>query len=121
MTRRLQIIWDAVHGVLDWWKYRKRLKTVAAEELPEELERRCLYILGGTRPWSVALRCPCGCGEEIQLSLLRNDSPRWKLRVDHGNLPTLSPSVWRTKGCRSHFFLRQGSIVWCGASGKVSN
>ncbi|MGC9948815.1 MAG: DUF6527 family protein [Bryobacteraceae bacterium] len=75
-----------------------------------------MYVLGGTHPWSAVLLCPCGCDDRIHLSLLRDDSPRWSLRVDNGKLPSLSPSVWRTKGCRSHFFLRQGRIDWCKAA-----
>jgi len=26
---------------------------------------------------------------------------------------TLKPSVWRTKGCRSHFLVRNSRIDWC--------
>ncbi|MFX8036043.1 DUF6527 family protein [Acinetobacter baumannii] len=35
------------------------------------------------------------------------------MTVDESNFPTLSPSIWRSKGCRSHFFVREGLIVWC--------
>lgn len=38
--------------------------------------------------------------------------PRWSLEVDAQGLPTLRPSVWLTGGCRSHFFLRKGKIIW---------
>ncbi|WP_371417153.1 DUF6527 family protein, partial [Granulicella sp. L60] len=30
------------------------------------------------------MKCPCGCGEDIHLSILKSDSPRWNLRVDRG-------------------------------------
>jgi hypothetical protein len=36
-----------------------------------------------------------------------------KLQLARGYLKTLSPSVWRTTGCRSHFIFRRGRVVWC--------
>jgi hypothetical protein len=103
---------DAVRKALHPLIYRDRLRGVAIDELPDSLVKRRLYLIGNSVPWSAALLCPCGCGEVIQLSLLPDDSPSWSVSLDRDGLPTLSPSVWRTKGCRSHFFLKQGSIVW---------
>lgn len=83
-------------------------------ELPEKLQNDRLYVIGNESfPWAVVMLCPCGCGAVIQLSLLETDSPRWRLAVDRKDLATLSPSVHRTKGCKSHFFLRAGQIAWC--------
>ncbi len=48
----------------------------------------------------------------IQLSLLETGSPRWRLSVDRKGVPTLAPSVHRTRGCKSHFFPRAGRIDW---------
>ncbi|WP_338341959.1 DUF6527 family protein [Shinella sp. WSC3-e] len=42
--------------------------------------------------------------------------PRWDIAVDAKGRPTLRPSVWRNTGCKSHFWLRSGRIVWCGNS-----
>lgn len=82
-------------------------------ELPDKLQDRRLYVIGDLEPWSVAMLCPCGCRSVIQLSLLKTDSPRWRLSFDRKRLPTLAPSVHRTRDCRSHFFLRAGQIDWC--------
>ena len=62
--------------------------------------------------WHVALVCPCGCGATIALNVLPDASPRWRL-YESADGPTLSPSVWRTTGCRSHFILRRGGVIWC--------
>ena len=112
MKRIFQKARNAVRKALQPWIQRDRLRSVAVDELPDSLAQRRLYLIGSGVPWSAALMCPCGCGEVIQLSLLPDDSPSWTVSFDREGLPTLSPSVWRTKGCRSHFFLRHGAIVW---------
>jgi len=94
----------------------RRTPTYAIErsrELPDRLKPRKIYLLGTPEPWSAALLCPCGCQQTIQISLLKNDSPSWRLRLNKRGQPSLSPSVWRKKGCRSHFFLTSGRIIWC--------
>ncbi len=45
--------------------------------------------------------------------LLAGVKPRWDLEIDDKGLPTLHPSTWVNDGCRAHFFLRSGLIVWC--------
>jgi hypothetical protein len=104
---------NTVRKALQPWIHRDRLRSVAVDELPDSLAQRRLYLIGSGIPWSAALICPCGCGQVIHLSLLPDDSPSWAVSFDRDGLPTLSPSVWRTKGCRSHFFLRHGRIAWC--------
>jgi hypothetical protein len=95
----------------------KRLPQVEAEfveEIPDELVRDRLYLIGeNDHYWCAAMRCPCGCGARIQLSLVENDDPRWQFRIDRRKRPSLFPSVWRTVGCHSHFILRQGGVIWC--------
>ena len=88
-----------------------RVKFVA--DLPDHLERHTLYAIGEEAPWSAAMICPCGCRSMIQMSLLPDDSPRWKMTISPLGLLTMAPSIWRTADCRAHFFLRRGHIVWC--------
>lgn len=90
-------------------------RTVRVEELPEQPAKRTLYILGeGEHQWFVAMICPCGCGEVLQMGILADARPRWTVSVDANGIPSLSPSVWRQVGCKSHFFLIRGQIQWCG-------
>lgn len=88
---------------------------------PDELLPESVYAIGENgHLWHVVLLCPCGCGATIALNVLPDDSPRWTLH-ETPNGPTLSPSVWRTTGCRSHFILRRGEVIWChGRPGDVS-
>jgi hypothetical protein len=94
------------------WITKNYWRIVRVDELPDVLKQRSLYLIGDGAPWSAALLCPCGCRDVIQLSLLHGDSPRWRLSLDGDELPTLVPSIRRTQGCRSHFFLRHGRVVW---------
>lgn len=68
--------------------------------------------------WAL-FRCPSGCGEVINLSLRPPQVPKWRLSQTDDGLPSLYPSVWRNKGCMSHFWVEEGRIVWCRDSGLV--
>ncbi|WP_318030080.1 DUF6527 family protein [Rhizobium ruizarguesonis] len=61
----------------------------------------------------VGMRCPCGCGDTIELLVAAETKPRWDVTIDEVRRPTLHPSVWRQKGCRSHFWIRRGRVHWC--------
>ena len=92
----------------------RRYRVLFADELPDDISPFELHAIGRGQPWLAAFKCPCGCGSIIQLSLLTYDSPRWALNVENDGTGTLSPSVWRSQGCRSHFFVKRGMIIWCG-------
>jgi hypothetical protein len=84
------------------------------ESLPPRLEERKLYLIGDDEcEWEAAMRCPCGCGATIHLSLAQDSSPSWGVRRYRNGTVSLLPSVWRTVGCRSHFILYKGRILWC--------
>lgn len=90
---------------------------VRVEDAQDEVKPSVIYIIGDTHaPWAASFLCPCGCGETISLSLIPTDRPSWHARIQKDGLITLSPSIWRTKGCRSHFFIRNGRVVWAKAA-----
>ncbi len=104
--------WDALRS---WLRRRPApLKAVRVEELPEELDGKTLYTVGEAEHlWFAAMVCPCGCGETLYMNLLPDERPRWELTEHSDGTASLTPSVWRVKGCRSHFWLRHGMIEWC--------
>ena len=102
-----------------WWSFidllrpRDAYATKTTSEFPDRLDAKCVYLIGdGSVPWFAALLCPCGCSALIRLSLLDGDRPRWRARRHFTGTVTLEPSIWRKRGCRSHFFVRRGRIVW---------
>lgn len=93
---------------------RRRLVIHADDSLPAVLPARDLVVAReATEDWAAGMHCPCGCGDVLELMLIPEARPRWRLSIDRKQRPTLSPSVWRDTGCRSHFWLRQGRVVWC--------
>jgi Family of unknown function (DUF6527) len=106
VPRQLVTLWP--------WRKPKLFHGIRVEELPEKLDKGKVYLAGeGEHLWAAAMVCPCGCGELIELNLLKQARPCWSVQEHADGTITLAPSVWRQKGCRSHFLLRRGRIDWC--------
>ncbi|MDP1748529.1 MAG: DUF6527 family protein [Reyranella sp.] len=85
----------------------------------EALPPGIIYVVGGPtyQKWAF-LKCPCGCGEPIMLSLSEKKRPRWHIDTDWFGRPTVKPSVWQTAGCYSHFWIKKGRIHWTADTGR---
>lgn len=89
-------------------------KTIYSNDIPSNLSEKVIYIVEENGFKSFALMsCPCGCRERIQLPLFKSSKPMWRLNEHTNGSVSLHPSVWRTKGCTSHFFFKKGDIRWC--------
>ena len=87
--------------------------TVHANELPDNLRRRTIYLIGENNFfWFAGLLCPCGCESVIQLNLIPEVRPRWLFEEHADGTVSLTPSIWSRRGCGSHYFLKRGLIVW---------
>ncbi|WP_311665547.1 DUF6527 family protein [Paraburkholderia sp. WSM4177] len=108
-------------NIRKWWRNalarirpRRRLRVIEGDSLPSRLPRRDLILMRDDgEDWCVGMRCPCGCGHAIELLVVAEGRPRWDIEVDANGAPTLKPSVWMQRGCRSHFWVREGRIHWC--------
>jgi len=104
-----------------WWRRlvavltpRRSLTVVQGDMLPSRLPIWDLALArDDDEDWAVGLRCPCGCGQRLEMMLLKEVRPRWDVSLDRRGHVTLHPSVWVREGCRSHFWVRAGKIVWC--------
>jgi len=96
-------------GRLDF-KYRYMQEWPDISAIPE----RTVIIVGSKEKtkWAL-LKCPCGCQDVLNLSLMKSVSPNWRTIIDKTERITLEPSLWKNGGCRSHFFIRRGKIIWC--------
>ncbi len=112
-VKRCRAAWEWLSS---HWGYDLRVVDLAGEEIPAAIpSKKLICMLDEGEPWVAAMACPCGCGDVIELMLLEGAKPRWDLIVDRG-LPTLTPSVWRNVGCRSHFWVKRGHIHWVRAA-----
>lgn len=119
-----------------FWNWLRRLAPAKRQEPPrpirfagiETLDRapKNREILGdkfyvvvtrSRQHWALFM-CPCGCGEVITLSLQKVHDPHWVVRKSRDSRPTLRPSVWRDRGCYSHFWVSDGRIYWVGNTGR---
>lgn len=92
---------------------RRRVIVVEGDTPPLKLPKRNLILAReNNEDWAVAFFCPCGCGKWIELLLLKEAKPNWSIHVDQKNIPAFHPSVLLQKGCKSHFWLRNGKIEW---------
>jgi hypothetical protein len=100
-------LWEAITP-------RRALRVVEGDSLPAKLPYRNLVLAREDgEDWCVGLRCPCGCGQRLEMMLLKSVKPRWDVTLDLRGRVTLHPSVWLRTGCRSHFWIRAGKVVWC--------
>lgn len=91
----------------------RRWRVERVSDEPEMVMPRVLYLVGEAQPWVAVFQCPCGCEKSIWLNLLKEHRPRWNVTVNQNGCPTISPSINRRVGCRSHFLLMNGRIRWC--------
>lgn len=92
------------------------------DNLPDDMPALTVLVThDDSEPWSAGLLCPCGCGDTIELPLFPEADQRWSIHINKQSRPTLHPSIWRKKGCRSHFFLREGLVMWCSDSRSLQN
>jgi hypothetical protein len=97
-----------------WCARPQRLAIVEGDSLPDVLPHGAVVLAREDNDdLCVGMRCPCGCGDKLELMLLREVKPHWTLTRDTQGLPTLHPSVWRRTGCKAHFWMRSGKVVWC--------
>lgn len=106
----------AVIGLVAWLRSRQPepFRAIFVDEFPDSLRPRTIYIAGELgHLWAASMVCPCGCGDMIQLNLLPQVRPCWQVEAQDDGTVSITPSVWRQQGCRSHFFVRRGCIDWC--------
>lgn len=89
--------------------------TMNRHPTPAELKPGVLIVVQDEDrlKWA-CFRCPGGCGEKLQLSLRPSRRPRWTIGVDWLLRPTIEPSINQLNHCRCHFWIKSGSVEWCG-------
>jgi hypothetical protein len=80
---------------------------------------RVYVVTSHGHPKWAYLRSPSDPDEVIQLSLMPNRRPSWKITIDVLERPTISPSVRQLAGSYAHFWVKKGAIEWCDDTGQA--
>jgi hypothetical protein len=115
MIDRLLGFFSWLFSKLAFWNKPKPYTTIFVEDyLPDNLKPRTIYVVheNGAHE-QAAMICPCSCGQVLQMNLLQDERPCWKVTQHTDGTASLHPSVWRQKGCKSHFWFRKGQVIWC--------
>ena len=90
--------------------FQKKYHIKFANNIPELLEKRVVYVIDEQTKWVMVFSCPCGCEDKIHLNLLEEVSPKWAYTISRRKVIGITPSVNRVRGCKSHFWLRNGKV-----------
>jgi len=84
------------------------LKLVEVEFIPDKIELGNIYV---SEEYNVSKHlCPCGCGNEVVLTLIK--SIGWTHKIEEGRF-TCSPSVGSYNlACKSHYYIRNNKVLW---------
>lgn len=112
--RILDSILNAFRRATSYIRGDLKVISMQGDQLPERFRNRhAVLMVDHGEQWSLGLNCPCGCGEVIELLLVEEVDQYWSLHIDQIGRPTLKPSIWKSTGCRSHFWVTNGQIKWC--------
>lgn len=110
MQRKALDIWDNILPRLGFVQF--RVKCMQHKPLEEEIVAKHIYIIGGKSPKWAVMKCPCNCGDTINICLMKSHHPCWKIRFDKWKRISFSPSIRKLDGCKSHFFINKSCINW---------
>lgn len=118
--RRRNVGFKKPNGPLDEQARAIRLSVRAVDRYPDtdSIHPNELVVVGEANAWKwMIMRCPCGCRDLISLPAAPSRFPRWRIRRGRYGSVSLSPSIWRTEGCFSHFFVIDSTVYWCRVTG----
>jgi hypothetical protein len=71
----------------------------------------CAIVKRGDTKRQLLMRCPDGCGETLSVNLDARSGKAWRM-YERGGRWSLFPSIDRPTGCKSHFILWHGHVLW---------
>jgi hypothetical protein len=101
-----------------WWRRvtskGKGYSLKVIDEVPNLPNRNIIYLVTHLdHCWQIVMVCPCGCGQLLYMNAMPEYRPCWKYNIDKKGRISLSPSIHRIVGCKSHFFIKSSRIDWC--------
>lgn len=114
IIKYIQATWSKLRlSVFDLFSSKYKTKYVS-EYLPKYLKKETIYVVSEDGfAEHVSMLCPCGCNKVLHMNLIPDEKPCWKILTPNNKPLSLHPSVWRKKGCKSHFWFKNGKVIWC--------
>lgn len=111
MIKFLKKVWNYLFKKTDLNLY--SFKFISDNPSNKDLRKGIIYVVGNEeyQKWAYLL-CPCGCEETIMLSLNQNTNPSWSFSKDINNAPSIYPSINKMDNCMSHFWIKDGQVIW---------
>lgn len=82
------------------------------EDIPSNTSYKTIYFVGEQGYfWQFVMVCPCGCGSLLHMNLMDDYKPFWSYEIVNNEI-SFTPSIHRMVGCKSHFFIKKGRVVW---------
>lgn len=102
-----------INWLLNLFKSEKLYVAKFTDEIPDKPDNITIYLIENQGYcWQAVMICPCGCKKQLNMNLMKDYHPHWQYKINSKNIITLNPSINRTVGCKSHFFVKQGKIIW---------
>jgi hypothetical protein len=94
-------------------KFQFKVECIPSNPNPDNLQKDLVYVVGEKKykKWAY-LKCPCGCEDIIMLSLNKKEFPSWSVKKDKIGRASISPSIHKLDGCKSHFLIKKGKLIW---------
>jgi hypothetical protein len=112
---------NIIRKIIEWIRRQytglkvRRYIASAVKECPESVRPGKIYVISdGPVPDTIIFKCPCGCRADIYLNLLQDTRPYWTFSWERKGRISIAPSILRKVGCRSHFFVSRGKVIWAG-------
>ncbi len=99
-------------GLFKHWTSSNILSFNRTDDIPEVCKKKVIDIIGKEKSWLLTFLCPCGCSKIIMLNLLQEEKPNWSYSINKKRI-SIYPSVNRVTGCKSHFWIKNGQVLWC--------
>jgi len=100
---------------------RKILKTeqfneiIEVNRIPDEgiSYGNLVVVKNNNTPKWLKFKCPCGCGNEYALTLMKNHKPHWRILYNENDSLSVCPSVnISSLDCGAHFWIRDNRVLW---------
>lgn len=83
------------------------MKFIKVDLIPEVKEENIIYI---SDKYEIAVHlCACGCKNKVVTPIVEKE---WSLTIDD-NLVSLYPSISNRFECKSHYWIKEGNVIWC--------